>query len=128
MLIRSSSSAVRRLTLATALLVAVAPLACHAVDSESRWVGTYRFAHGPDEDGFEVELRSDGSARSNAGGPGTLTRGQWKEVAGVVRIEWQDGWKNQLSFVGGHWIQRSWPPGVDFSAPPIKEVRIRKEP
>jgi hypothetical protein len=118
----------RRLTLAAVLLMAVTPLACHAVHPESQWVGTYRFAHGPDEEGFEVKLLSDGSARSNAGGPGTLTRGHWKQVDGAARIEWQDGWKNQLSFVEGHWIQRSWPPGVDFSSPPIKEVRVRKEP
>ena len=115
-------------TLAVLLLISMASTACETAPQQSPWVGTYEFAHGPQEEGFQVRLRPDGSAQSNAGGPGSVIRGHWEEVAGSARIVWQDGWKNQLSFSEDQWIQESWPPGADFASPPIKRVPVRKVP
>ncbi|MCH2185089.1 hypothetical protein MK280_04385 [Myxococcota bacterium] len=112
--------------LAAAFLTFVASTACETTARPTQWTGTYEFAHGPQEDGFQVVLRRDGSAQSNAGGPGSLIRGHWEPVMGSARIVWQDGWKNQLSFSNNQWIQESWPPDVDFSAPPIKRVPVLK--
>ena len=116
------------MTLAVLLLISMAATGCETEPQQSRWTGTYEFAHGPEEEGFQVLLWPDGSAQSNAGGPGSLIRGHWEPVGGSARIVWQDGWKNRLSFSEGQWIQESWPPGLDFAAPAIKQVPVRKWP
>ncbi|MDG2304563.1 MAG: hypothetical protein P8R42_07875 [Candidatus Binatia bacterium] len=88
--------------------------------------GTFLFAHDPGQPGFEVTLEPDGSAWSTAAGPGTKTRGRWRLVDGVARIEWADGWRNELLRSSHGWTQMTWAPGTADSTPPVKTTTASK--
>lgn len=97
-----------------------------SVPRREAFLGGFALAHDPGEPGFEVFLEPDGSAWSTAAGPGTVTRGTWSFESGVARLQWEDGWRNELSRDGEGWIQKSWPPGQTFSDPPLKTTAARR--
>lgn len=92
----------------------------------SPFSGTFLFAHDPGEPGFEVTLEPGGRAWSAANGPGTKTRGRWRLMDGAARIEWDDGWRNELLRTGDGWTQKTWAPGTASSDPPVKTVPASK--